>query len=164
MVESPGDVVIFMRQMRTFLLLLAVMGVATGQSVYSLRSPSQKIEVKIQTGSRILYDVLVNGKLLLHDSTLSLTVDQKLLGRDAKGKTTKERSSDQVLEPVVRQKSATIREHYNELRIETDDNFAVVFRAYDEGVAYRLETSLQRDKVTVYSEEAAFNFAGDYTV
>ena len=40
----------------------------------------------------------------------------------------------------------------------------MVFRAYNEGAAYRLETSLAAAQVKVYGEEAGFNFAGDYTV
>ena len=41
----------------------------------------------------------------------------------------------------MRQKFAKIRDNYNELRIDTEDGLAVVFRAYNEGVAYRLEAS-----------------------
>jgi len=139
-------------------------GDAVAQPEYSLRSPDQRIEVKVRPGSRIRYDVLVNGRAVLQDSTMSINVDQNLLGRDAKVTATRQGSRDQTLEPAVRQKFARIREHYNELRIETDAALAVVFRAYNEGVAYRLETSLPKDQVKVFGEEAAFNFAGDYTV
>ena len=41
---------------------------------------------------------------------------------------------------------------------------AFTFRAYDEGVAYRLETSLPKGEVKVDGEEVALNFAGDYAV
>jgi alpha-glucosidase len=139
-------------------------GDAVAQPEYSLRSPDQRIEVKVRPGSRIRYDVLVNGRAVLQDSTTSINVDQSLLGRDAKVAATRQGSRDQTIEPAVRQKFARIREHYNELRIETDAALAVVFRAYNEGVAYRLETSLPKDQVKVFGEEAAFNFAGDYTV
>ena len=40
----------------------------------------------------------------------------------------------------------------------------LVFRAYNEGVAYRLETGLPKPQVKVYSEEAVFRFAADHTV
>jgi alpha-glucosidase len=57
-----------------------------------------------------------------------------------------------------------LREHYNELRLELEGGAAVVFRAYDEGVAYRWETSLPQAEVTVFKEEAAFNFTGNFFV
>jgi alpha-glucosidase len=69
-----------------------------------------------------------------------------------------------MLKPVVRQKFALVHENYNELRLEMDGGYAVVFRAYPEGVAYRIETSLGQGNVKVYSEEVNIGFAGDYTV
>ena len=56
-----------------------------------------------------------------------------------------------------------LRENYNELRLEMEGNYAVVFRAYNEGTAYRFETSLPQDEVKVYNEEVSLNFAGDYS-
>lgn len=137
---------------------------AAAQSGYSLRSPDKRIEVRIRAADRIEYDVLLNGKTLLLNSTASINIDKVQLGRGVKVKGVKERSVDQTLEPQVKQKSARIREDFNELRIEAEGGLAVVFRAYNEGVAYRLETSLPQAQVRVYEEEAAFNFAGDYTV
>jgi alpha-glucosidase len=137
---------------------------AAAQTGYTLRSPDQKIEVRIRAGSRILYDVLVNGKLLLQDSTLSINIDTVTLGRDVKVASAKERSVDQMLDPPVRQKFARIRDHYNELRIETEGGLSVVFRAYNEGAAYRLETALPKAQVKVVGEEAVFRFAADHTV
>jgi alpha-glucosidase len=110
------------------------------------------------------YDVLLNGNVLLQDSAASIRIEQATLGRELKIKSTKERSVDQILDPLVRQKFAKIREHYNELRIEAEDGLAVTFRAYNEGVAYRLETSLAKEQVKVYGEEAMFRFAADQTV
>ena len=43
-------------------------------------------------------------------------------------------------------------------------NYAVVFRAYNQGVAYRIETSLPQSEVKIYGEEVNINFAGDYSV
>ena len=52
---------------------------------------------------------------------------------------------DRVLEPPVRQKAKTLRERYNQLRLELEGGYAVAFRAFDEGVAYRFETTLPQD-------------------
>ena len=148
-------------------LLFLIVCLATSarpQTTYSLVSPNKQIEVKIQTTDRIQYDVLFKGTPLLQNSTLSIDIDHTTLGQKAKVKAKKEDSHDGVLEPVVRQKFAKIRENYNELRLDMEGNYAVVFRAYDEGVAYRLETSLPQNEVKVYSEEASFNFPGNYKV
>ena len=39
-----------------------------------------------------------------------------------------------------------------------------MFRAYNEGVAYRFETTLPQNAVKVYNEDVSLNFAGDYNV
>jgi alpha-glucosidase len=135
---------------------------AAAESSYSLKSPDKRIEVQIHVTNRIAYDVLLKDRLLLKDSTLSINIDGKTLGENAQVKSTKKDSADRVLEPAVRQKFRKIREQYNELRLDLDGGYAVTFRAYPEGIAYRIETNLGGENVKVYKEEANFRFAGDY--
>jgi len=131
---------------------------------HRLNSPDNRIQVTIRVAERITYDVTVNGKLLLQNSTISLNVDHHTLGKDARVNAVKTDAVDRTIEPVVKQKFAKIRERYNELRLSLAGNFALTFRAYNEGVAYRLETSLAQTEIKVYAEEATFNFAADYNV
>src|SRR6185437_10189678 len=145
-------------------LLLSLAGTAFAQASYSLLSPDKRIEVRIRTSDRFSYDVLFKGTVLLQNSTLSIDIDHNTLGLQPKVKATKERSYDGTLVPPVRQKFAKVRENYNELRLAMDGNYGVIFRAYNEGVAYRLETSLPQAEVKVYSEESSFNFPDDYRV
>ena len=139
-------------------------GVAVADTNYSLRSPDNRIDVAIHVASKIAYDVSLNGRLLMKDSTLGINVEGKSLGENPQVKSAKKDSVDKVLEPVVRQKSAKIRERYNELKLEMGGGYAVTFRAYPEGVAYRIETSLGGENVKVFSEDDLFRFAGDFTV
>jgi alpha-glucosidase len=143
--------------------LLAVEAAAR-QSDYRVMSPNRRIELRVGTAGRVRYDVVVNGKALLRDSTLSIDIDGRGLGLNPKVRDAKPRAHDAWVEPAVRQKSARIRDAYNELRLEMDGNYSVVFRVYDEGVAYRFETRLPQAEVKVNREEAAFNFADNYTV
>ena len=149
---------------RMLVCMLWLVNHATAQSSYSFESPDGRIQIRIRTADRISYDVVLKGKVLLKDSGLSIDIDHTTLGINPKVVAHQERSSNQVLEPVVRQKFANIRENYNQLRLEMEGGYAVLFRAYNEGAAYRLETSLTERPVKVYREEASFNFAGNYTV
>jgi len=137
---------------------------AANPSSYSVESPDKRIEVRVRNGERIRYDVLYKGKPVLQDSQISMDIEHKTLGANAKVLASKQRSSDKWWEPAVRQKFAKIHDNYNELRLELDDQCAVVFRAYNEGAAYRFETSIAQDQVHVYSEEGLFRFAADYAV
>jgi alpha-glucosidase len=137
---------------------------AMAQSGYILRSPDQKIEIRIRTEDRLKYDVLLHGKALLQDSSLSIKIDGATLGLKPRVKNTKERTVNQEVVPAVPQKSSRVGENYNELRLDMEGNYGVVFRAYNEGIAYRLETALPEREVKVYSEEVSLSFAGDYNV
>jgi alpha-glucosidase len=78
-------------------------------------------------------------------------------------KNVSERSNDQVIEPVVKQKSASIRDYYNEIKIDFRHKYSLCFRAFNEGIAYRWE-SKSKEEMIVVSEEVNFNFDGNYLV
>ncbi|HZQ20732.1 MAG TPA: glycoside hydrolase family 97 protein [Terriglobales bacterium] len=156
-----------MKTLASFLFVLGALGLmqnASAESSYDLRSPDDRIEVRVRTAGQMRYDVLLNGTALLENSTLSLDVDHKKLGINPEVISTKRDSHAEIVEPVVRQKFAKIRDHYNELRINCDGGYSVVFRAYNEGVAYRFETALPEKQVKVFGEEANFKFAANYIV
>jgi alpha-glucosidase len=142
----------------------AVMNALPPSSSFDLRSPNGRIEIRIRTAGSIRYDVLLDGRAVLENSTLSLDVDHKKLGLEPRVLDSKARSYDGVVEPVVRQKFAKIRDHYSELRLTFDRGYAVAFRAYDLGAAYRFETALPEEKVKVYGEESNFNFPSNFMV
>ncbi len=143
--------------------LMCLAGRATAQASYTLVSPNKQVELRVRTGDRIQYDVFFKGTALLQNSTFSIDIDHNTLGLQPRVKDVKQRTYDGVLEPAIRQKFAKVRESYSELRLEIEGNYAVVFRAYNEGTAYRFETSLPQNEVKVYGEEVSLHFAGDYT-
>jgi alpha-glucosidase len=155
----------FWRKVTHAVLLAALLApISYADSSFTLRSPDDRIEVQIHVANRITYDVALNGNPLLKDSSLSINIAGKTLGENPQLQSTKKNSVDNTLEPVVRQKFAKIRERYNELRLDFDGGYAVVFRAYPEGVAYRIETSLGGENVKVFSEDATFRFVSDFSV
>jgi hypothetical protein len=144
--------------------LLVTGAVAHAAAPQKLRSPDGRIEVRVDLADRVRYGVFLKDQPLLRDSTLSITIDGVVLGATPKLRSAKTESVDRFVEPVVKQKAGRLRERYNQLRLELQGGLAVTFRDFDDGVAYRLETSLAKAEVKVDREEAAFNFAGDYAV
>lgn len=162
--EWERRIVAFSGNVLLLLAALSWVGTAFAQSSYDLRSPDGRIEIRVRTAGQIQYDVVLRGRALLENCTLSLDVEHKKLGLQPKVIDSKRRSYEQVVEPVVRQKFAKIRENYNELRIGMDAGYAVIFRAYHEGVAYRLETSMPQKQVKIYGEEATLRFPNNFLV
>ncbi len=124
-----------------------------------LRSPDGRIEIAVKAGDRLTYDVAFEGKPLLSGATLAMDVDHQMLGVAPRIERALRTSVDRKLEPAVRQKAAVLVDSYNQLRVVFAGHFAVAFRAYDQGIAYRFETSLPQATVKVYQEEATFAFA-----
>jgi alpha-glucosidase len=145
-------------------LLLVAAAPAVAQSSHQLGSPDGRIQVQVRVSGRIYYSVSVRGKPLLSDSTLSMRRDQQTLGLNTKVKSAKTLSVNREIKVPLPRKSARVREAFNELRLEMNDDYAILFRAYDDGVAYRIETSLPQSEIKIYNEEARFKFAGHYNV
>jgi len=146
------------------IVVVCAVGHANARTSYQLTSPNKKISLHIRVGDRIEYDLLLNEQLLLKNSTLALDVDHRKLGINPQVLGAKPTSVNRDLRVPVPQKFALLHEQFNELRLEFKDGYAVVFRVYDNGAAYRFETSLPQNEAKIYDEEAAFNFADNFHV
>jgi hypothetical protein len=64
----------------TWLLLFAnclTAARAATLSSFDLRSPGKRIEVRIRTADGVRYDVVLNGRAILENSSLAIDVDRK---------------------------------------------------------------------------------------
>lgn len=128
---------------------------------YTVKSPDENITVNVETGAVTTYSVSFKGQVILNPSPISMTFDNgTVIGRNMKVVDADYLSEDKTLTPVVRQKSETIRDHYNEMVLSAD-KYQLRFRVYDDGLAYRFHTDFA-DSLKVLSEEATYCFPKDY--
>src|SRR4030095_14638209 len=137
---------------------------AQATTAYRLSSPKHKLNLYIRVDQRIEYDLLLNDKVLLKNSTMVLDVEHRKLGLNPQVLSATPTSINRELPVPIPLKYAVLREEYNQLRLEFKDAYAIVFRAFNNGIAYRFETSLAQNEVKVYDEEAALNFADNFQV
>ena len=146
---------------KTLFFLLLASSAAMFAENYTVKSPDERILVNVETGATTTYSVTFNGKTILNPSPLSMTFDNGVvIGRNMKVKDVQHRTEDQMLTPVVRQKSDKIRDHYNEMVLNADQ-YKLYFRAYNDGLAYRFHTDFA-DSLKVISEEVDYCFPEDY--
>ena len=129
---------------------------------HSLASPDGDNQIEIFIDDQISYRVKHGSQLIIDRSPISITIDGKKLGEKPSARRARTKTVNQELRPAVREKRAVIKDHYNELLLPFRGGYSLRFRAYDQGVAYRLETYL-RKTITVESEEVSFNFTNDHT-
>ncbi|GAA4105045.1 glycoside hydrolase family 97 protein [Mucilaginibacter panaciglaebae] len=147
------------------ILLLSVVSVklrAQGKSI-NLTSPNGEIKVAITLGDKIYYSVSDQGRDLLTKDHLALTLRDGVLGENPKLAGTKKGKGDEVIRPYVPVKFSTVRSVYNWVLLTFKGNYAVEFRAFDDGIAYRFITSKKGD-VEVLNEDFSINFPQDYTL
>jgi alpha-glucosidase len=141
-------------------LFFAFAQTAAAQS-YSLSSPDNKIKVEVSVADKIYYQVGANNAQIIARSPISMTLtDNKVLGANAKVSKTSTRSVNEQVKPVYGTNNV-LKDQFNELTIQFKDNFNLIFRAYNSGVAYRFVTNFKKD-ITIKDEEVSFIFPGDY--
>ncbi len=130
---------------------------------YQLKSPSGKITVNISVNESITYTVSLNSNEIISPSAISLTLeDGTVWGSEAKVRKAKNTSVTQELHPVVQRKYTSIKDEYNQLSLAFK-GYALEFRAYDEGAAYRW-VSDKSGEYQIATEQVTFAFPDDHAI
>ncbi len=125
---------------------------------YTVASPEKKIVVTVSVGDRVLYSVAFAGRTVLAPSPVAMTLaDGTVWGKAPQVRAAATRRADEKNLPPVREKRAVVRDRYTELVLDMRGDWGLVFRAYDDGAAYRFFTKGRRD-FRVAGEEAVFRF------
>ncbi|MBM3907317.1 MAG: glycoside hydrolase family 97 protein [Gemmatimonadetes bacterium] len=148
--------------------LFAAVASADGQGgrgqPLTVSSPSGALTVTIGLGEQLSWSVALRGQVVVEPSRLALTLSTgEVLGARPTVKSTRTRAVDEILRPVVRVKRAEVRDRFNERRIDFRGDYALVVRAYDDGVAYRWATA-RSGELTIAAEEATLRFTDDHLV
>jgi alpha-glucosidase len=146
------------------IFLLAGEGTPLFGKIQVVYSPDKKVKVVIQVEREVLYSVFCDGKEILTPSPISLTIQGAgVLGNEPRLSSVKSRTVNENIIPPVREKRAVIADRFNEAVLTFKGNYGLVFRAYDDGVAYRFFTRL-KGRVKVVSEEVSYKFGRDHSV
>ena len=154
-----------MKNCKTFYILFLVLvffsSTQAAEKKVELVSPNKEIKVSLRITDKIYYSISYNGDVILKDNYLRLTLRDEVLGENPKLSGQKFSDADEMLSPVIPLKFSTVRNHYNQLRMDFKGNYSVEFRAYDDGIAYRFLTNKKGD-IEVMNEDLAINFPAPY--
>ena len=148
-----------MKKIAVFLFLIPLI---LNAKEYTLKSPSGRLNVKVTVEENIHYSVFLSDKEIISPSPISMTLENKVLGQDARVRRDKITSVDEMIVPTVQRKYAEIPDAYNQLTLNFR-GYNLLFRAYDEGVAYRWEVT-EDGPVKVMNELATFTFPADFMI
>ena len=147
---------------RIVLLLIAAFlaAVVAKAKDYVVKSPDGHITVTVSSGEHVSFSIERDGIRLLAPSRISMMLlSGYRYGGDDHFKASR-RSVDQTI-PAKNFKRAKVRDHFNEMTLSTG-TYDIVFRAYDDGVAYRFVAGGKPGEFAVAYEQAEFAFPYDY--
>jgi len=135
--------------------------IAQNKNEFEIKSPDGVISVNVKAGAKLLWSVQHKEQLIIVPSSISLQLeDGEVLGDNAKIVSSNSESINKKF-AAINYKKAFIQDTYNQITINCKGDYGLIFRVYNDAVAYRFFTK-RNDVIVIKNEEANFNFAEDY--
>ena len=146
----------------SLLLLIGNASFEAKEKKYVLSSPDGTLKVEISAGNELAYQVMHGNDTILSHSNIGLVLENgTIVGKTPRITGERRRKiKDNIESPFYRFKEFVATG--NELDLKLKGGFGIIFRAYNEGVAYRFYTTQSSD-IIIKEEQAEFNFKEDYT-
>lgn len=146
----------------SLLLLIGNASFAAKEKKYVLSSPDGTLKVEISAGNELAYQVMHGNDTILSHSNIGLVLENgTIVGKTPRITGERRRKiKDNIESPFYRFKEFVATG--NELDLKLKGGFGIIFRAYNEGVAYRFYTTQSSD-IIIKEEQAEFNFKEYYT-
>lgn len=150
-----------MKRLLALLFVALAFQVVAKEKSFMLKSPNGKLVTHIVSTDQgeLTYDLVYDGVTVMLPSHVGLN---RVYGKSVTGSMTVTKATTSTIDELVPSpftRQASMRNHYNELTLKVKDDMCVVFRAYDNGVAYRFKIF---KPCTIRYEKVEYNFAGDY--
>ena len=149
-----------MRTRRLLTAILMVMACMTGHArkVITAQSPDKQTCVSVTLADKIYYDVVSNNDTLLKQSIVGMQLRNKTLGDNPVLKKKRVRNIEETVTPLFPLKYSQVENNYTLLSLDMQGGYAVDFRIYNDGVAFRMRTSLPGE-IEVMQENTVFQLA-----
>lgn len=133
---------------------------SSGADTLELRAPSGHLRLQVWMDAGLKYTIAFDQQTILQTSSINLVLDQeRALSLNNGIKRHAIRSVNSHIISPVPEKRKWIPDIYNELTIDCKQPYSVVFRVYDDGVAYHIATRF-KDSIFIKNESAEFCFPG----
>lgn len=146
------------RPSELILLFFSFFTFSTFAQIYPLDSPEGRLRIEVEIDDDIAWRAFLGSKEIISEVQIGMTLDQKrILGENPKVRSVKTNLKEELIRPVVPNKDRVIQSRYNELVLEMSDKYSVIFRVFDDGIAYRFIDE-NRKSAVVDAEELNIEF------
>lgn len=128
---------------------------------FEIRSPDGDIILKVEAGTKLQWSVQHQGQQIIIPSSISMTLQTgEILGDNADIISADEESTDTWFD-AINYRRKVVSDIYNQLTLNCKNDFGIIFRVYNDAVAYHFFTS-KPEEIIIKNEEANFNFTDDH--
>ncbi len=144
-----------------FLVLMLSIGISSyAQKVVTAQSPDGQTNVCVTLSDAIYYDVVSHGETLLTRSIIGMQLSDRTLGEKPVLKKKSVKSVEETVTPIFPLKYSQVKNNYTLLTLDMKGGYSVDFRIYDDGVAFRMRTSLP-GMIEIMQENTVFQLADE---
>jgi len=146
----------------TFTLVFSLNLMAQQPKTYTLQSPDKQITVTISAEKEVTWAAKLGSDNMILPSTIAMQLKNGIrLGKDVKVASAKTTAASEKIETHLYKKQF-VDNTYNQIDLKFKNKWGIIFRAYNDGVAYRIYTLFDED-IVIANEVAQFNLPGDNT-
>lgn len=148
----------------TTLAAAMVAGSLTGirAAEYELTSPDGRLQMNVTTAPSLSYAISYDSNAVVNASPIALSLQSGEVWNGTSNLLSVDKKEHNGKVYPLFGKNKEIADCYNELTLSFDGGYAVCFRLYNEGAAYRfLGERAPADSLVIADETAVFDFADD---
>jgi hypothetical protein len=156
-----------MRKLHLLVFLISILSI----EAQNVSSPSKTISLsfKLSSDGKPTYSVSYKTKPIVKESTLGIAIkESKSLETNFRVDSIGQKSFNETWQPVLGEQS-NIKNSYNEMTValsqpSTDRRINIIFRVFDEGIAFRYEFPKQKNLnyFIISDEKSQFNLVGNH--
>lgn len=144
----------------SLVMMLSISISSYAQKVVTAQSPDGQTNVCVTLSDAIYYDVVSHGETLLTRSIIGMQLSDRVLGEKPVLKKKSLKRVEETVTPIFPLKYSQVENNYTLLTLDMKGGYSVDFRIYDDGVAFRMRTSIP-DQIEIMQENTVFQLADE---
>lgn len=144
----------------SLIMMLSLSVSSYAQKNVTAQSPDGQTSVSVTLSDAIYYDVVSHGETLLARSIIGMQLSDRVLGEKPVLKKKSVKRVEETVTPIFPLKYSQVENNYTLLTLDMKGGYSVDFRIYDDGVAFRMRTSLP-DLIEIMQENTVFKLADE---
>ena len=140
-----------------FVIILMQLSLFAGAQENRIKSPDGNIELTVIYDTQVRWELKKGDKQIILPSEISMELtNAEFPAEKDKIRKVETMNFNEIVKPIVPHKDSELHDFCNEMTINFKSGFSLVFRVYNDGVAYRFKTDI-KGNVIVLNEQAEIN-------